>query len=112
MDNEKIINVEILKEISNDINKMCKTFYFGENNGFSNLMIFANHMGSKIVIIPKKNEDQIPESFTKSRLPGMETNIYSNEANPIIFIGNKIEDPFIVFYSLDKPIILKIENCF
>ena len=107
MDNEKI-----MKESLETIIENTKTFQFGENSDFSNLMNFANHMGSKIVIIPKKNEDQIPESFTKSRLPGMETYIYSNEANPIIFIGNKIEDPFIVFYSLDKPIILKIENCF
>ena len=107
MENEKM-----MKESLDNILENTKTFQFGENSDFSNLMNFANHMGSKIVIIPKKNEDQIPESFTKSRLPGMETNIYSNEANPIIFIGNKIEDPFIVFYSLDKPIILKIENCF
>ena len=107
MDNEKI-----MKESLETIIENTKTFQFGENSDFSNLMNFANHMGSKIVIIPKKNEDQIPESFTKSRLPGMETDIYSNEANPTIFIGNKIEDPFIVFYSLDKPIILKIENCF
>lgn len=107
MDNEKI-----MKESLETIIENTKTFQFGENSDFSNLMNFANHMGSKIVIIPKKNEDQIPESFTKSRLPGMETDIYSNEANSTIFIGNKIEDPFIVFYSLDKPIILKIENCF
>ena len=107
MENEKI-----MKESLDNIIENTKTFQFGENSDFSNLMNFANHMGSKIVIIPKKNEDQIPESFTKSRLPGMETDIYSNEANPIIFIGNKIEDPFIVFYSLDKPIILKRENCF
>lgn len=105
MDNEKI-----MKESLETIIENTKTFQFGENSDFSNLMNFANHMESKIVIIPKKNEDQIPESFTKSRLPGID--IYSNEANPIIFIGNKIEDPFIVFYSLDKPIILKIENCF
>ena len=105
MDNEKI-----MKESLETIIENTKTFQFGENSDFSNLMNFAKHMESKIVIIPKKNEDQIPESFTKSRLPGID--IYSNEANPIIFIGNKIEDPFIVFYSLDKPIILKIENCF
>ena len=105
MENEKI-----MKESLDTIIENTKTFQFGENSDFSNLMNFAKHMESKIVIIPKKNEDQIPESFTKSRLPGID--IYSNEANPIIFIGNKIEDPFIVFYSLDKPIILKIENCF
>lgn len=107
MDNEKI-----MKESLDTIIENTKTFQFGENNGFYNLMIFANHMDSKIVIIPKKNEDQIPESFTKSRLPGIEIDIYSNEANPIIFIGDKIGDPFIVFYSLDKPTLLKIENCF
>ena len=107
MDNEKI-----MKEIRDIIIEKSKTFQFGENSDFSNLMNFAKHMESKIVIIPKKNEDQIPESFTKSRLPGIETDIYSNEANPIIFIGDKIGDPFIVFYSLDKPTLLKIENCF
>ena len=107
MDNEKI-----MKESLETIIENTKTFQFGENSDFSNLMNFANHMESKIVIIPKKNEDQIPESFTKSRLPGIETYIYSNEANPIIFIGDKIGDPFIVFYSLDKPTLLKIENCF
>lgn len=107
MENEKI-----MKESLETIIENTKTFQFGENSDFSNLMNFANHMGSKIVIIPKKNEDQIPESFTKSRLPGTETYIYSNEANPIIFIGNKIEDPFIVFYSSDKSTLLKIENCF
>ena len=107
MENEKI-----MKESLDNIIENTKTFQFGENSDFSNLMNFANHMGSKIVIIPKKNEDQIPESFTKSRLPGIETDIYSNEANPIIFIGDKIGDTFIVFYSLDKPTLLKIENCF
>ena len=107
MDNEKI-----MKESLETIIENTKTFQFGENSDFSNLMNFAKHMESKIVIIPKKNEDQIPESFTKSRLPGMKTDIYSNEANPIIFIGDKIEDPFIIYYSLDNPIILKIENCF
>ena len=105
MDNEKI-----MKESLDNIIENTKTFQFGENSDFSNLMNFAKHMESKIVIIPKKNEDQIPESFTKSRLPGMD--IYSNEANPIIFIGDKIEDPFIIYYSLDKPTLLKIENCF
>ena len=105
MENEKI-----MKESLDNIIENTKTFQFGENSDFSNLMNFAKHMESKIVIIPKKNEDQIPESFTKSRLPGID--IYSNEANPIIFIGDKIEDPFIVFYSLDKPTLLKIENCF
>ena len=107
MDNEKI-----MKESLETIIENTKTFQFGENSDFSNLMNFAKHMGSKIVIIPKKNEDQIPESFTKSRLPGIEIDIYSNEANPIIFIGNKIENPFIIYYSLDKPTLLKIENCF
>ena len=107
MDNEKI-----MKEIRDIIIEKSNTFQFGENSDFFNLMNFAKHMESKIVIIPKKNEDQIPESFTKSRLPGMETDIYSNEANPIIFIGDKIEDPFIIYYSLDKPSLLKIENCF
>ena len=105
MDNEKI-----MKESLETIIENTKTFQFGENSDFSNLMNFAKHMESKIVIIPKKNEDQIPESFTKSRLPGID--IYSNEANPIIFIGDKIEDPFIIYYSLDKPTLLKIENCF
>ena len=105
MDNEKI-----MKEIRDIIIEKSKTFQFGENSDFSNLMNFAKHMESKIVIIPKKNEDQIPESFTKSRLPGID--IYSNEANPIIFIGNKIENPFIIYYSLDNPTIMKIENCF
>ena len=107
MDNEKI-----MKEIRDIIIEKSNTFQFGENSDFSNLMNFAKHMESKVVVIPKKNEDQIPESFTKSRLPGIETDIYSNEANPIIFIGDKIEDPFIIYYSLDNPIILKIENCF
>ena len=107
MDNEKI-----MKESLETIIENTKTFQFGENSDFSNLMNFAKHMESKIVIIPKKNEDQIPESFTKSRLPGIETDIYSNEANPIIFIGDKIENPFIIYYSLDKPTLLKIENCF
>lgn len=105
MDNEKI-----MKESLETIIENTKTFQFGENSDFSNLMNFAKHMESKIVIIPKKNEDQIPESFTKSRLPGID--IYSNEANPIIFIGDKIENPFIIYYSLDKPSLLKIENCF
>ena len=107
MDNEKI-----MKEIRDIIIEKSNTFQFGENSDFSNLMNFAKHMESKVVVIPKKNEDQIPESFTKSRLPGIETDIYSNEANPIIFIGDKIEDPFIIYYSLDKPTLLKIENCF
>ena len=107
MDNEKI-----MKEIRDIIIEKSNTFQFGENSDFSNLMNFAKHMESKVVVIPKKNEDQIPESFTKSRLPGIETDIYSNEANPIIFIGDKIEDPFIIYYSLDKPTVLKIENCF
>ena len=107
MDNEKI-----MKEIRDIIIEKSNTFQFGENSDFSNLMNFAKHMESKVVVIPKKNEDQIPESFTKSRLPGIETDIYSNEANPIIFIGDKIEDPFIIYYSLDKPSLLKIENCF
>ena len=107
MDNEKI-----MKESLETIIENTKTFQFGENSDFSNLMNFAKHMESKIVIIPKKNEDQIPESFTKSRLPGIETDIYSNEAHPIIFIGNKIENPFIIYYSLDNPTLLKIENCF
>ena len=107
MDNEKI-----MKESLETIIENTKTFQFGENSDFSNLMNFAKHMESKIVIIPKKNEDQIPESFIKSRLPGIEIDIYSNEANPIIFIGNKIENPFIIYYSLDNPTLLKIENCF
>ena len=107
MDNEKI-----MKEIRDIIIEKSNTFQFGENSDFSNLMNFAKHMESKVVVISKKNEDQIPESFTKSRLPGIEIDIYSNEANPIIFIGDKIEDPFIIYYSLDKPTLLKIENCF
>ena len=107
MDNEKI-----MKEIRDIIIEKSNTFQFGENSDFSNLMNFAKHMESKVVVIPEKNEDQIPESFTKSRLPGIEIDIYSNEANPIIFIGDKIEDPFIIYYSLDKPTLLKIENCF
>ena len=107
MDNEKI-----MKEIRDIIIEKSNTFQFGENSDFSNLMNFAKHMESKVVVIPKKNEDQIPESFTKSRLPGIETDIYSNEANPIIFIGNKIENPFIIYYSVEKTTILKIENCF
>ena len=97
MDNEKI-----MKEIRDIIIEKSNTFQFGENSDFSNLMNFAKHMESKVVVIPKKNEDQIPESFTKSRLPGIEIDIYSNEANPIIFIWDKIDDPILIHYRLHK----------
>lgn len=107
MENEKI-----MKEIYDIIIEKSKTFQFDENNGFSNLMNFAKHMESKIVIIPKKNEDQIPKSFAKSKLPGMEIDIYSNETNPLICVSDKIEEPFIIFYNLDNTMVMKIENCF
>ena len=58
MDNEKI-----MKESLETIIENTKTFQFGENSDFSNLMNFAKHMESKIVIIPKKNEDQIKSRY-------------------------------------------------